>query len=164
MPPEPGAPVRVHFVIHSFDRGGSGRVAAYLARGFAECGMTVALTILAVCFSTAITTGGALKMSDQTGLIALVAANAYVVFFNLSWGPVMWVMLGEMFPNQMRGSALAVSGLAQWMASSFQWPMLIRTDVIALSVGFSAVIGIGFGLYPASKASRLDPIEALRYE
>ena len=47
MPPEAGAPVRVHFVIHSFDRGGSGRVAAYLARGFAERGMTVALTVLA---------------------------------------------------------------------------------------------------------------------
>ena len=35
----------------------------------------------------------------------------------MSWGPVMWVMLGEMFPNQMRGSALAVAGLAQWTAN-----------------------------------------------
>jgi SP family sugar:H+ symporter-like MFS transporter len=35
----------------------------------------------------------------------------------MSWGPVMWVMLGEMFPNQMRGSALAVCGLAQWGAN-----------------------------------------------
>lgn len=34
--------------------------------------------------------------------------------FNFSWGPVMWVMLGEMFPNQIRGSGLAVSGLFQW--------------------------------------------------
>jgi SP family sugar:H+ symporter-like MFS transporter len=40
-----------------------------------------------------------------------------VIFFNASWGPVMWVMLGEMFPNQMRGSALAVAGLAQWGAN-----------------------------------------------
>ena len=43
--------------------------------------------------------------------MALVAANSYVIFFNASWGPVMWVMLGEMFPNQLRGSGLAVSGL-----------------------------------------------------
>src|SRR6202035_5161555 len=58
--------------------------------------------------------------------IALYAANLYVVFFNFSWGPIMWVMLGEMFPNQMRGSALAVAGAAQWLAnfavsSSFPW-------------------------------------------
>ena len=51
------------------------------------------------------------------GYVALVAANLYVIFFNFSWGPVMWVMLGEMFPNQMRGSALAVAGLAQWGAN-----------------------------------------------
>jgi MFS transporter, SP family, sugar:H+ symporter len=40
-----------------------------------------------------------------------------VIFFNVSWGPVMWVMLGEMFPNQIRGSALAVCGFAQWFAN-----------------------------------------------
>src|SRR3546814_12609259 len=46
-----------------------------------------------------------------------LCANLYVIFFNVSWGPVMWVMLGEMFPNQIRGSALAVAGLAQWGAN-----------------------------------------------
>ena len=50
-------------------------------------------------------------------MVALVAANLYVIFFNVSWGPVMWVMLGEMFPNQIRGSALAVAGFAQWFAN-----------------------------------------------
>ncbi len=53
---------------------------------------------------------------------------------------------------------------AHRLASQFGWPMLIRPDTIAIAVGFSAVVGVAFGLYPARKASRLDPIQALRFE
>jgi SP family sugar:H+ symporter-like MFS transporter len=92
-----------------------------------SAGMAVTLGVLTWCFSTATTVNGALHLAGNTGVVALVAANAYVVFFNLSWGPVMWVMLGEMFPNQMRGSALAVAGFAQWIAN------------FAISVSFPAL-------------------------
>lgn len=89
-------------------------------------GMAVTLGILAWSFTQGSIVAGHLVLPDGVGTTALFAANVYVVFFNLSWGPVMWVMLGEMFPNQMRGSALAVAGAAQWIAnfvvsSSFPW-------------------------------------------
>jgi SP family sugar:H+ symporter-like MFS transporter len=89
-------------------------------------GIAVTLATLTWCFAQAGIANGHLSLPPGIGTIALCAANLYVVFFNFSWGPIMWVMLGEMFPNQMRGSALAVAGAAQWLAnftvsSSFPW-------------------------------------------
>jgi putative ABC transport system permease protein len=53
---------------------------------------------------------------------------------------------------------------ARQLADSFGWTMIIRPDVVIIAVGFSALVGVVFGLYPAHKASRLDPIQALRFE
>jgi len=55
-------------------------------------------------------------------------------------------------------------GTAWRLAASFGWPVMFRPDVVIIAVGFSGLVGVGFGLYPARKASALDPIQALRYE
>jgi len=78
-------------------------------------GMAVFLGILAVVFGTAaVGADGSLVLGDTTGRVALVSANLYIVCFGISWGPVMWVLLGEMFPNKIRGAALSLAGLSQW--------------------------------------------------
>jgi MFS transporter, SP family, sugar:H+ symporter len=83
-----------------------------------SAGMAVSLFAMAFAFNSGtLDASGNLQLSPNMGLVALVAANLYVIFFNGTWGPVMWVMLGEMFPNQIRGSALAVAGFAQWFAN-----------------------------------------------
>ena len=93
-------------------------------------GMVVTLGVMAVIFSRAgVDEAGNLTLQGKAGPIALVAANLYVIFFNFSWGPVVWVQLGEMFPNQIRGSALAVSGISMWVSNfiiTMTFPMLLK--------------------------------------
>jgi SP family sugar:H+ symporter-like MFS transporter len=83
-----------------------------------SAGMAVTLFAMVYAFANGtLDAQGKLQLSSSLGTLALIAANLYVIFFNFSWGPVMWVMLGEMFPNQIRGSALAVAGFAQWFSN-----------------------------------------------
>ncbi|HKR89277.1 MAG TPA: sugar porter family MFS transporter [Phenylobacterium sp.] len=114
-----------------------------------SAGMTLTLATVAWAFSTAVTAAnGAVTLPGSNGLVALAAANLYTVFFNGSWGPVMWVMLGEMFPNQIRGSGLAVSGFAQWIANaavSVSFPTLALTPGLAPTyLGYAAFAAISF--------------------
>jgi MFS transporter, SP family, sugar:H+ symporter len=83
-----------------------------------SAGMTVALGIMAIVFATAGTGANGTPVLDRAAAVTgLAAANLYIVAFAMSWGPVMWVLLGEMFPNRMRGAALAVSGATNWVAN-----------------------------------------------
>jgi sugar porter (SP) family MFS transporter len=104
-------------------------------------GMTVTLGMMAVCFTQAIGSGSDVSLPSPWGTVALISANLYVVFFGVSWGPVVWVLLGEMFSNQIRAAALAIAAAAQWLAN------------FAVSTTFPALAAVGlsfaYGLYAA---------------
>ncbi|MEU1488129.1 sugar porter family MFS transporter [Streptomyces sp. NPDC005752] len=77
-------------------------------------GMAVALAFEAWAFSADLVDG---KLPTTQGTVALIAAHVFVLFFALSWGVVVWVFLGEMFPNRIRAAALGVAASAQWIAN-----------------------------------------------
>jgi len=131
-------------------------------------GMALSLATLVVAFANVSTdASGSLILEGVFGPIALVAANVYVVFFNLSWGPVMWVMLGEMFPNQIRGSGLAVSGLAQWGSNfgiTITFPILLATVGLSGAYGLYTVAAIfsAFFVYKMVHETRGLELEEMR--
>ncbi|SFQ16956.1 MULTISPECIES: sugar porter family MFS transporter [Actinomadura] len=102
-------------------------------------GMAVSLGVLTACFATAPVVDGDPRLGGLAGPVALVAANVFVASFAATWGPVVWVMLGEMFNNFIRASALAVAAAAQWLAN---W--LVTTTFPGIS-GFS--LGLAYGIY-----------------
>lgn len=79
-----------------------------------SAGMAIALAFEAWAFSADLVDG---KLPTTQGVVALVAAHVFVLFFALSWGVVVWVFLGEMFPNRIRAAALGVAASAQWIAN-----------------------------------------------
>ena len=113
-----------------------------------SAGMAVTLFVMVYAFSNATidpTDAHKIVLSPGLGKVAVVAANLYVVFFNVSWGPVMWVMLGEMFPNQIRGSALAAAGFAQWFSNYLiaqTFPIMAAGLGLAVSYSFYAVSAV----------------------
>ncbi|MFG2894066.1 sugar porter family MFS transporter [Streptomyces sp. NPDC048248] len=114
-----------------------------------SAGMAVSLGVAAWAFSYKTGTGTDIAMPDLQGTVALVAAHSFVLFFALSWGVVVWVLLGEMFPNRIRAAALGVAASAQWVANWLitvtfpnlsDWNLsgayLIYTAFAALSIPF----------------------------
>jgi SP family sugar:H+ symporter-like MFS transporter len=102
-------------------------------------GMTVSLAVMALSFSQAHHSGSTVSLPGAWGPVALVGANVFVICFGASWGPIIWVLLGEIFPNKIRGRALGVAAAAQWIAN------FIVTITFPPLSAFSLVVT--YGLY-----------------
>ncbi|OGR37604.1 MAG: multidrug ABC transporter substrate-binding protein [Desulfovibrionales bacterium GWA2_65_9] len=98
------------------------------------------------------------ERTREIGIRMAIGAREGDIMLQFLAEAVLLTLLGGVIGILMGvGSALAISAL-------FQWPTLISADAIGLAVAFSSAIGIFFGYYPARKAARLNPIDALRYE
>ncbi|MGW0199644.1 MFS transporter [Nonomuraea sp. NPDC003201] len=109
--------------------------------------MAIAPATAAWAFSASRVTDGRVALPDPQGLIALVAANAFVLFFALSWGVVVWVLLGEMFPNRIRAAALGVAAAAQWLANwliSVSFPALAAWNLPITYGGYAVMALLSF--------------------
>ncbi len=107
-----------------------------------SAGMAITLGVLAYVFAHApLGAQGQPQLQGSEGPIALLAANLFVFAFGMSWGPVVWVLLGEKFPNQIRAGALSVAACAQWLAN---WAISTSFPILK-----NAGLGLAYGLYTA---------------
>ncbi|BBZ76403.1 MFS transporter [Mycolicibacterium anyangense] len=111
-------------------------------------GMAVTLVTMAIIFANATVVDGKPNLPGASGVIALIAANLFVVAFGMSWGPVVWVLLGEMFPNRIRAAALGLAAAGQWAAN---WLITVTfpglRDHLGLAYGFYGLCAILSGLF-----------------
>jgi MFS transporter, SP family, sugar:H+ symporter len=119
-----------------------------------SAGMAIALGMMALLFSGAVVDpAGGVHLQPARATAALVAANVFVFCFGFSWGPVVWVLLAEMFPNRIRAKALAVATSAQWIANflvTATFPSLQR-------------VGLGFAYAGYTLAAVLSFVVVLRW-
>jgi MFS transporter, SP family, sugar:H+ symporter len=136
-----------------------------------SAGMAVSLGLMAVAFTQASGSGTDIVLAAPWNGVALVAANAFVVFFGATWGPLMWVLLGEMFPNRIRAAALGVGAAANWLANfavTLTFPPMLSTfgPAVPYTVyGIFAVLSFFFVLtrIPETKGIELEDMSGEAY-
>ncbi|WP_066042632.1 sugar porter family MFS transporter [Herbiconiux solani] len=135
-----------------------------------SAGMVVSLGLMAVAFSQAVVTdGGTPQLPGAWGPLALVGANLFVIFFGATWGPIVWVLLGEIFPNRIRGKALGIAAAAQWLtnfAITETFPALSSFS-LAFTYGlytFFALVSFFFVFFavPETKGRSLESMDSLK--
>jgi SP family sugar:H+ symporter-like MFS transporter len=135
-------------------------------------GMAVTLGLMALAFTQSTGTGKDVTLDGSWAVIALVSANLFVVFFGATWGPLVWVLLGEMFPNRIRAAALGVAAAAQWIANfliTVTFPPLLDTfgaSIPYLMYAIFATLSFFFTLWkvPETKGIELEDMEGVKVD
>jgi SP family sugar:H+ symporter-like MFS transporter len=137
-----------------------------------SAGMAVTLGLMAIAFTQATGSGEDITIAAPWSGVALVSANAFVIFFGATWGPLMWVLLGEMFPNRIRAAALGVGAAANWIANfiiTLTFPPMLDTfgpAIPYLMYAIFAVLSFFFvlGKIPETKGIELEDMAGEAYK
>jgi putative ABC transport system permease protein len=131
-------------------------------------GMATFSWLLAVVAVISLVVGG---IGIMNIMLVSVTERTREIGIRMAVGAKPWHVMAQFLVEAMTlstaGGLLGIAGafaLSSLLATKIGWAFVIRPDIVVISFVFSAVVGIVFGLYPAWKASNLDPIEALRYE
>ncbi len=125
-------------------------------------GMFIGLLMACIAFTQQIGEGDDVTLPESWGVVALIGANLFVVAFAATWGPVMWVMLGEMFPNRIRGVALGVCTAANWIANftiSMLFPQMTELVGLGIIYGFFAFCAAASFVYVWKKVEETKGLE-----
>ena len=134
-------------------------------------GMFVSLGVMALAFAQSVDVNGSPSLPGIWGPVALVAANLFVICFGATWGPLVWVLLGEIFPNRIRGKALGVAAAAQWLTNFAITETFPALSAFSLTFtygmyAFFALISFFFVFFavPETKGRSLESMDGLKVD
>lgn len=134
-----------------------------------SAGMALSLAAMTLAFSQATIVAGKPELDGIWAPLALVGANAFVICFGATWGPVVWVLLGEIFPGRIRAKALGLAAMAQWISNwviTVTFPYLSQQVSLPLTYGlYTAFAALSFFFVfvrvPETKGVALEDVEDL---
>ena len=98
------------------------------------------------------------ERTREIGTRMAVGAKRVDILLQFLWESMVLCLVGGVI-------GIAVGWIGSTIVASIGgWTAMISFTAIALALGFASAVGLFFGIYPANKASKLDPVEALRYE
>ena len=124
--------------------------------------ITISLGLMSWTFAGAPIVNGAPVLSGVSSWVALISANVFVFAFGFSWGPVMWVLLGERFNNRIRALALGLSATVNWLDNfviSTTFPVFLDTSGASFAYALyatAAAISFFFILFMVRETKGLE--------